>query len=98
MPGLDSCKELRDFFRRILEVCVERYDHVSTHTLEGCHDGHVLAEIAVEIDDAHLIGASLVKFLQQSSRPITAAVVREKDFKWFFQSVQHRREAGEQGV
>jgi hypothetical protein len=96
MSGLDFREQLRDFLRRILQVGVERHDHLAARALERRHDRHVLAEIAVEVDDAHLLRPLCVKILEQHERVVTAAIVGEEDFERLADLVEHRGQAQEQ--
>jgi hypothetical protein len=41
-------------FRWVLQVGVERDDNVAAHIFKSCHYRHVLSEISVEVDNAHL--------------------------------------------
>src|SRR3990170_3232703 len=92
----DRRQQLRDFLRRILQVGVERHDHLAARALERRHDRHVLAEVAVEVDDAHLFRPLLVIFPEQHQRVVAAAVVGEKNLEWLSDLVEHRGQAQEQ--
>ncbi len=83
MARLDRGEQLGDLFGRVLEVCIERHDDIAAHPLEGGHDGHVLAEVPVKVDDAHLFRTAVVKFLQHRTGVVATAVVCEQDLKGF---------------
>ena len=64
--------------------------------VEPRHDGHVLAEVAVEQDHPRDVGAALKLFAQQRRGAIAAAVVDEYDLVTDPQCVQGRIQAGEE--
>src|SRR5260221_11827659 len=61
------------------------------------HDRHVLAEVAVEEDDARHLGAALVLLAQQRRRAVEAAIVHEHDLVGARERVERRIEAREEG-
>ena len=61
-------EQFRDFLRRVLQVGIERHHDLAAYALERRHDRHVLAEIAVEIDDPHFARPLAMKIAQQDTR------------------------------
>src|SRR5580765_5894462 len=78
--AIELADDLRDFFRRVLQVGVER-DHVaSARFLKAGSERRVLTEIASQDDDACRRWTLLELGAQQRQRAIGAAVVDEYDF------------------
>ena len=77
---LDRPHELRDVLRLVLEVAVHRDEDLAACAREaGLHRG-VLAEVALEADDAHArVGG--VQVLEPRERPVARAVVHEEDLE-----------------
>ena len=93
---VDFLQQLRNFLGRILQVGVERHDHVAAHAFERRHDRHVLAVVAVEIDHARHVRPRRVLRLQESKRTVRTAVVGENDFVAAPECIEHRIQAREQ--
>ena len=96
VPVVDFRQQFGNLLRRVLQIGVERHDHLAAGALEGRHDRHVLAEVAVEVDHAHLFRALLVEIPQQCERIVAAAVVGKKDFVGLADPVEHRRQTRKQ--
>ncbi len=72
-------QELADLLGRILQVGVERDDHVALDHGESGEDGRVLAEVAREFHDHDAIRVPRGLGSQQVDRFVAAAVVHEDD-------------------
>ncbi len=97
VTGVDALQERRDVLRRVLQIGIERDDHVALHALKRRHDGHVLAVVGVEIDDAGDVGALRVLGAEQLDGAVVRAVVGEEDFVATPEAVEHRVQAREEG-
>ena len=85
-------------FRRVLQVGIQRHDALAAALLETGHDGHVLAEIAVEQHHTRHIGAFLELFAQDGGGTVAAAIVDEHDLIRDAELVQCGIEAVKQGL
>ena len=72
-------QQLGDLFGRILQVGVERDDHIARDVLEGREDRLVLAEIARQLEHPDAVGPLPRGLLQELERAVAAAVVDEDE-------------------
>ena len=56
--------QLWNLLGRVLQVGVEGDDDLAADAFEGGHDGHVLAVVSIEVDDADLLGVRPVKTIR----------------------------------
>ena len=91
------CHEVADFFGRILQVGVECDHDLPARRFKTGEDGHVLAIVTVEQDDARDVGALAELFRQDGHRIVAAAIVDEDDLVACLQGVEGWIQAGEQG-
>ncbi|MPL95279.1 hypothetical protein SDC9_41449 [bioreactor metagenome] len=94
VPLVDLRHDPGDFLRGVLKVGVEGDDDIPTGVVESGHDGHVLAEISVEVDDPDGLRVRFVKFVEHLEGPVPAAVVHEDDFMGTVHSLKGRPKAG----
>src|SRR6266540_582315 len=95
VPIFHLSDQLGDFLRRILEVGVEGDNYFPFAALKGGEDGHVLAEVPVELDNPHL-GILVREPFQQGKGAVPGAVVGEDDLEGTAGALHDRVEAGEQ--
>ena len=89
-------EELRDLFRRVLQIVVERDDHVMARATDPGEQRVVLAVIAHQVDAAHprvLSGQPA----DDVPAPVAAAVVDEDDLGARGLRAQHRLQPSHQG-
>ena len=67
VPLVEQGQNVRNLLRRILHVRVQRDDLLSSHMFKSGQNGHVLAEIAVQVYDFHagIISAEAAENLQR---------------------------------
>ena len=80
VPGAQRLDEARNLLRRVLQIRIHRDDGGALRALEAGHDGGVLAEVALQDDDARFRGAQRVLRPKDRHRAIPAAVVDEDAF------------------
>ena len=88
--------QFADFFRRILQVGIQRHHDLSARVLEAGHDRHVLSGVGCEQDGASHVGSLFKLRSQQGSGTVTAAIVDEDHFTARAQRVERRIEPVEE--
>jgi len=88
--------QLGDFFRRILQVRVQRHDNIGAGGLETGQDRHVLAVVAVQQHNPGHIGPGAKLIGQDGGGIVAAAVVDEDDLIRRVQVVERGIEARKQ--
>jgi hypothetical protein len=78
--SLDRPHELRDVLRLVLEVAVHRDEDLATCAREAGLHRRVLAEVALEADDADA-RVGCVQLLEPRKRPVARAVVHEENLE-----------------
>ena len=90
---IDRRDQPRDFFRRILQVRVERDDDVAARLLEAREDRRMLSEIARQLDHPHTPLFARRNFAQDAERIVVRSVIDKNRLPWTVQTVEHRLEA-----
>jgi len=90
VPGIDLRQQLRNLLGRILQVGIERDDHLAPHALERRHDRHVLPVVRVEIDHPRDLRPRGVLGPQQLERTVGTAIVGEHHLVAPAERIEHR--------
>ena len=90
---VDRRQQPRNFLRRILQVRIERDDHLAARLAKAREDRRMLSEVAREFDHSHPALFVRRYLAQDSQRFVARSVVNENHFPRTVQCAEHGLQA-----
>ena len=73
-------KQLRNFFRLILQIRVHHNDHIAFRMIESRRKRNMMSEISREAENPNMLRIPLLKFQKNLQRIVARAIIDENNF------------------